>query len=243
MTQTVEGQHDYDAGMTFTALAKRIAELERQVAELKSAQPEERLRQALTRPANHHKRGRPPKYPFYIASLRDDLIRFLEEYWPELQMFFSVPSRPENIRLSVQRIFERPERIPGDLFHDSAQHLLQNFDVLIQVLASDRFRGDPRQVANAMAGVPGVSWWRSLKVCGEIPCRISRGERALRDYIRRKHIRLYDELASSNSDPIRVTSTLRRYPSKDPLILAMRSHTDYALRIWAAGETDISRLR
>ncbi len=238
MTQRMRKKTNYDAHSRQRALEQRVAKLEKRVEDLEAQQASEKLRRSLQlRPTR--RRGRPAEYKPYIFSIRDDIVRMLEEYWPELQLFFAWSDKSANIKAALESIARRPEHIPGGHDRISAQHLLDHFDTLVAVLSSDRFRGDPRQVANAMAGVPDIGWWRSLKICGETPCSLPVGERAVREYLRRKHKRLYEILVAAD-DP---SLTLQQYRTRDRLIIAMQSDPRYAAQIWQAGVADISRLK
>jgi hypothetical protein len=70
--------------------------------------------------------------------------------------------------------------IPTNIIHyDAAMHLSKNFYSVVDFLGSDRFRGDPRQIANALAGAPR-HWWTSLKIYQSEPCDFPIGNRALK---------------------------------------------------------------
>jgi len=120
------------------------------------------------------------------------------------------------LRRALETIAEREGSLPASQRrHDwPALHLLKHFPELIQFLSSDRFRRDPRQVANAFAGVPSVSVWRSLKLCQADPCNNPIGSRAIRSYIRRKHPELYQRLLADYS-LVNFATALKSYRSKD----------------------------
>lgn len=123
--------------------------------------------------------GRPRRHiPDELFSLRDRLVWFLESNWPELEPLFR-RARSAN---DIERALE-PYRA-----YDPAPYLVAHKEKLSEFLTSSRYHGDPRQIANAMAGVDTLSWRRSLDLCStpENRCTLFVHERAWRDLMRRK---------------------------------------------------------
>src|SRR5262249_47007722 len=142
--------------------------------------PEKKIWQLLKEREPKPKRGRRPKYLFHIEATRNAILELLEEFWPEFYVLFKRPDRPEAIRTLLKAFHKRPL---WERYRAAVDHLLANFDTLLLVLESDRYRSNPRSLANSLAGVPHVSWWRSLKVCGEREYRSLLGDRVLKSYV------------------------------------------------------------
>jgi hypothetical protein len=126
----------------------------------------------------------------YLLHYRNDIALWLETVWPNLvPLLFGTNSRStvdaflrRHIQMAQPRLFER--------------RLIDNLDELFSFLKSKRFVRRPskravegvlrwrsditcyraaarfptRQIANAMAGVPDISWRRSLDRSGRSPC-------------------------------------------------------------------------
>jgi hypothetical protein len=97
---------------------------------------------------------------------------------------------------------------------------LENLADLADFLSGDRFRRDPRQIANAFAGSNTMGVWRSLKRCQAYPSNEPIGQRAIRAYIRRKHARLFARLSADYSLP-NFANSLRSYRGKDANVRAL----------------------
>ena len=154
---------------------------------------------------------------------RDEIVQMLELYWPELAPLCSPKPDVDDLRRALSRV---PLLMQGR--HElPARQLLKHLPDLVRFLSTDRFRGDPRQIANAFAGVPTIGIWRSLKVCQAGPCQSPIGERAIRAYIERKHKRLYENLSADNSI-VNFATALKRYRSRDPKLQAYSAQLLYS---------------
>lgn len=113
------------------------------------------------------KRGRKPKWDIREAKVfRIELLNLLREFWPSLRPLFATRIPAAERRGKMEALLQR--EVLGDplkLGHlvRAAHHLLTHNDELDYFLRSGRYRGTPGSVANAMAGVPNVSWKTSLK--------------------------------------------------------------------------------
>ncbi len=135
------------------------------------------------------KRGPASRLP--IASLlgrRDSLIQTLEPFWPELRPVFERTASVKDLVLGMRPIF-RPQR-HGSLVQ-WIDHLKSHAKELRSFLHSCEYTGDPRQIANAMAGLPEYTWTTSLKLCRRSPSDLVIHKRALRDYLQRKYSRTF----------------------------------------------------
>ncbi len=149
-----------DATRLLRSLEQRIEELETRIAILERRNDpefsyEEELEASQAIPSINEMR----------LMKRNYLVNMLENYWPEQFPLMSRPSKPKTLREFLIIIAKPNFGMNGEM----AKHLLDNFESLIEFLKSNRFRNDPRQIANALAGVPELSFWRSLKLCGASP--------------------------------------------------------------------------
>lgn len=180
-------------------LADRIAELELQVAELRRdvallkqlsewplfADESEELKR---------KKKPGPKEKIsdeVLFHYRDGLILWLDRFWSWLGDRLSAASTIEQVRTIFEAVAEEPELRP-----EWQKRLLENIAALHEFLCSERFgkalpeatamdalnlplnnekrhraanQFPSRQIANAMAGVPDLSWRRSLDRCTAHP--------------------------------------------------------------------------
>jgi hypothetical protein len=206
-TQTLPASPEFDAKRSIHTLQKRIAKLESSVADLMAARNAEF--EGLPQ-AEHKRPGPKPRHGGMILSDRDRLVEMLECYWPEIEpMCLPWPNRE-----GLKRVLES---IPGQALgrHDYfAKHLLAHLPHVLRFVVSNRFRRDPRQIANAFAGFPNVSVWRSLKICQAKPCNNPIGSRAIRAYLRRKHPKLHGRLTADYS-LTNFATAIRDYRTKD----------------------------
>jgi len=194
----------FDALHSFRGLQREVKKLERGLAEQKSELG--RLRELIDQSwrseldlspmvaddepdARKRRPGPKPKHPGGVTDLRNRLVAMLECYWPELEPFCGPRLQAEKLKIVLDAIAKYPLTNHGD----AAKHILGNFDLLISFLGSNRFRNDPRQIANAVAGAP-LSWWSSLKICQAEPSDCPIGHRAIKAYVRRKHKRMFASL-------------------------------------------------
>jgi hypothetical protein len=236
MTRSSQKKLNYDARIT--ALEEAVSELREQLRSFRDESHEKTLHLKLLQPPKP-KRGRKSLIQPFVISDRDELIDMLERFWPELAPMCNKPE-PKLLREMLGLLAKAPDRERAR----AANHLIQSFDVLIEFLRSDRYRQDPRNIANALAGVPKVSWWRSLKHCGgsrrskEIP-----RDRAIRDYLHRKHQKIYERLQKADGDVVRITVEMRGIRSRDAIVALLQRNAVYAAQIWKAGEPDYIALR
>jgi hypothetical protein len=105
-------------------------------------------------------------------------------------------------------------------------------------LKSDRFHGNLRNLANAMAGVPEMSWKRSFDLCVKNPPKppIPVHPRAIRDFLNRNFPERLRELEAVK-DTRAVRKILARSRSKDPDYLKLKTNPGWVLRWISDGIT------
>jgi hypothetical protein len=181
------------------------------------------------------KPGPKPLHEGLLSSDRDQLIQMLEFYWPELEPLCRPKPNPHGLRRVLESI---PHHLGG--YHAyAAQHLLKHLPELLKVLVGDRFRRDPRQIANAFAGFPKISIWTSLKRCQAKPCNIPIGNRTIRAYIRRRHPELHGRLIADYS-LVNFAAALRSHRSNDTMLIAFGAQHLY--QVWKQCEPDYSSI-
>jgi hypothetical protein len=177
-----------------------------------------------------------------LASRRDDLVRFLESNWPELQVLCVPKLNPVALKEALVAFATVASDDPVaralegtvDDHRAAARRLVDDFSQLQFLLEKhqNRVAGDPRQIANAMAGSPDMGFWTSLKRCQRLPFRVGIHLRAMRAYIQRKHPRLYKVLSEPHSLP-ELAAFRSRYRTKDKVLVGFTA-VDLE-RIWVDG--------
>ncbi len=129
-----------------------------------------------------------------LFAYRSGLVDWLERIWPDLAPKLLSAETKEQVLAAF-----RPFVNPPELRRDYERRLLENADELLHFMRGDKFRRKPpraavvhalngpwsdpargkaanklpaRQVANAMAGVPELSWRTSLDRCSQQPSHI-----------------------------------------------------------------------
>jgi hypothetical protein len=187
-------------------------------------------------PVGERKRPGPKPIHFWaLLSDRDTLVQMLEYYWPELESLCWPKPKPKILKMVLEAI---PSQHAG-WYAQASKHLVEQIDNLVKFVTTDRFRRDPRQIANALAGFPKVSIWRSLKLCQSSPCNHPIGSRAIKSYIRRRHPELFRNLDADYSLP-NFASALRGYRTKDQSLAAFRA--DYLYQSWKQCKPDYAAI-
>jgi hypothetical protein len=135
------------------------------------------------------KRGRPPLMPRARRDRqRDDLINFIEPRWPDLLRHMKPRKGLEHLLQTLKNVS------PGAETTWPYLHLTGNIGSLWEFLQSGRYKGEPRQIAYAMAGVPEMTWRSSLDACTKHPSRLHINLPAFKDHIRRHNPELLRSL-------------------------------------------------
>jgi hypothetical protein len=164
-------------------------------------------------------KGRPTKVPVSdLIKRRDALVLWIEEHWPEIELAVRKARNAEDLQASLKRARGSGTHPFQPLFYHQPEKYLQQ---LWAFLSSDRYHGNPRDIAGAMAGMPELSWKRSFDVCSSRKCRTSKHPRAYRDYLKKKFPQRFRELLTAKSAG-EVAVILRRSRTKDQHYLALR---------------------
>lgn len=237
-TQNSQTSDKFDAERSWRDLERRVRNIEDRMAN----QLEEEYRFAL-----HVEKDRMAKLPKKrgpktisdgeLDSRLNVLDQFLESQWPELAPLCG--PKP-NLRALREALIGFAQPIASarvgtvDDHRAAAQRLLDNFDQLTELLTNhqDRFAGDPRQIANAIAGCPEIRFWTSLKRCQQRPVRVGIHPRAIKSYIQRKHPTLHKKLLENPSTP-ELAAFWHRQRTKDPILIGLKA-SDLE-RLWKMG--------
>jgi hypothetical protein len=206
-THSAHSTRKFDAERVIAELVQRVARLEKALEN--GVGPIDYLAQEIPT-AERKKPGPKPIHFQGLLADRDTLVQMFEYHWPEVEPLCWPKAKPR----SLLRVLEAISAEKMSSYAQAARHLTQHFDSVLEFLASDRFRRDPRQIANALAGVPQVGLWRSLKLCQSRPTSYPIGQRAMKAYLKRKHPVLYRRLAA-DVDILNFVSALLSYRTKD----------------------------
>lgn len=224
--------------LIFDPYQKRMDEIEARLESIEALLREKvdasvgKDEEQLQRRKSTRKRGPAVTIPIeHLVIRRDRLVHFLEFYWPFLGRLLAQPQNGTAILLALQKCVNSP----NSSLVPTAEELLQHSTSLLQFLWSSDYSGDPRQIANAMAGIPEYSWSTSLKKCRNHPSTMAIGEVAMRDYLRRKCPAALAKLlnAKSPDDAARIMKAVR---TDDRELLWLASHPEYLLRLLERGQ-------
>jgi len=175
------------------------------------------------------RRGRTPRLSrMELFGIRERLVHYCSFNWPELVWILNYAQDASDAARLIQRHLE-----PG--IWNEHEHLYQNADQLWSFVKSKRYHGDPRQVADAMAGVPKLSWRTSWNRCMSDPTHVSLHQRAYRDYLRRKFPERFHELLRAETTD-EVITILDRARTDDVVIRLLRAYPERVLTILEEGK-------
>lgn len=162
------------------------------------------------------KKGRPENIDQHdLLRRRDNLFNFCCYHWPELKNMIRRAK-------SVRRLDTLLTWFDDKAYEPEGRALLKaRVQSLWEFTRSSRYRGDPLHIADALAGVPEISWWRSKNRCSGHEPIISRHPRSWRDYVERKFPERYRELLRAGN-PEKVRLVLDRAQTDDLVILTLK---------------------
>jgi hypothetical protein len=168
--------------------------------------------------------------PEELLKRRDLLSRWLEEDWPSLSVALR---KAKNSNQALAAILAAKERVPF-VMQPSFYRAPQKYkEQLWEFLESRRLAGNPRNLAGAMAGLPELSWKRSLDICQQNPCQFPLAQQAWRDFMRRKFpVRLRELLEAATPEDAK--AVLARSKTMDPTYLHLKKHPEEALLVLKA---------
>jgi hypothetical protein len=102
--------------------------------------------------------------------------------------------RPKNLEHLLQ-VFKKVS--PGAQTNWPYLHVTENIGALWEFLKSGRYKGEPRQIAYALAGVPEMSWRSSFDYCTKNPSQQHINLPAFVDHIRRHNPKCLRDLEAN----------------------------------------------
>jgi len=142
------------------------------------------------------KRGRRPRIPREeLEQRRDDLVQFIEIRWPDLVDYLKRRRSKESLLQAIKNAS------PGAESNWPYRHMTEHIGALCEFLQSGRYKGEPRQIAYAMAGVPELTWRSSLDYCTKNPSRLHIALPAFMDHIRRHNDLCLKSLLQDGATP------------------------------------------
>jgi hypothetical protein len=187
-----------EEAISISELTKLVVELRERVRKLEGVvSGNEPLLFVGEEPSGEPSMGRKPKLPAdELVRRRDRLSSWIEQNWP----FLSVElGNPRNAKFAAYAFVKAKRRRPA-LFQPPFYHDPEKYtDQLWEFLHSRRFGGNPRYLAGAMAGLPELSWKRSLDISQEHPLQTPLQPEAWRDHFRRRFNLRFRELESAKT--------------------------------------------
>jgi hypothetical protein len=197
----------------------RIAELEKTMVELTKRVEELERRDRVNIPMPlKRKRGPKPKLSKdELLRRRDTLILWLEENWPELSHAIKRARKAEQL-IPIMRKMR-----PLSSHHEQPPFIKEwnrYWPKLWEFIArSGRYYNNPRNIANALAGVPELSWKRSFDVCSSHPSHLSIQPRAVLDYLLRNVPERLKAIRAANGDVERIRDILESRTKDNHLVM------------------------
>lgn len=224
--------HNHKLAKYVTELTKRVEALESRVQFLEPYPYNARRGFLSLGGSAPKKKGRKPGIEKEdLLRLRDALTTWLEQDWPEL----SVGIRRSK---SGKAVVEALKSTNGYGHYPFTPDINQNADKYEretwEFLQSGKYRGSPRNFANAMAGLPNVSWRTSWNICSANPCTRPILPPAIRDHIRRKFPNRFRELLKAKTEED-VKRILRKSHSKDETWTWFKKNPSKVLESLGAG--------
>jgi hypothetical protein len=177
--------------------------------------------------ADEVNRGPAPTHRNDLLPFRDKLVMLIEWYWPEIQQACTLPINGKFLLRTLNAV---KLKVPCE----ASSHLVDHIDKLIMFVNAHNkkpphartFRNDPRQFANAMAGIPLIGFWSSMRKCERKAnrCQSAIDKRAIRSYIQRKHRRLAGILSGVKvGDTLAYRAALKDYDLRDAHLVLYRN--------------------
>jgi hypothetical protein len=203
---------------------QRIVRLERMVAENGLEEPH-----AFGEPEKRGK-GRPSGITQEELIRRaPSLVLWLEDNWPEISLGLKKARSEEDIAEALRS--GRRHTYRGPAFYKEPERFASVCWRFINAeRKANKFRGNPRNLAAAMAGLPEISARTSFNRCGTWTNQKCHpvGYRAYRDYLQRNFSDRFLLLLKATS-PEEVAKILRGSHSRDKVVRYLRENPDKVL--------------
>lgn len=166
--------------------------------------------------------GRKPKLAMQeVVKRRDGLALWIETNWRYLSQELSKALNPKSAAHALAQAKESGAVVMHfvPFYSDPARFA----DEVWAFLKSKRYRGNPRNLAGAMAGLPELSWKRSLDIAQKNPVTTPMQPQAWRDHLRRRFPDRFRELRRAQTVE-EVRAILRKSKSDDVTYCHMKKH-------------------
>jgi hypothetical protein len=210
--------------LSLPEVTKKLAEMKMRIERL-----EEHTGAAfypLQLPPAQRRMGRKPKLELKELLMRRDLmVPWVEQHWPYLSVTLG---KVKNAQHAAAAFIVAKERMSGVCHAPFYRDPEQYADNLWKFLKSRNFRGNPRNLAGAMAGLPELSWKRSFDVCSCHPCKLPVATQAYWDYMRRRFPDRLRELQRMKTEE-QVEVILKKSRTHDPTYLWLKENPEKVL--------------
>jgi len=222
----------YEGVLSLPDVNKSLAEIKERLEKLEAEVFATGV-EVLPSPVVKRKKGRRPLLEQKILlERRDNLTNWIERNWPYLSVALrKTRSSPD----AIAAIIAAKKRMPGlfqpPFYKDPDKYAT----ALCQFLKSGRFNGNPRNLAGAMAGLPELSWKRSLDVCSTHPCKHPLATEAYWDYMRRYFPDRWQELRQTTTEE-QALAVLAKSRTHDPAFNYLKEQSGNILKWFNAGD-------
>lgn len=155
-------------------------------------------------------------------------VEKLESNWPELQILFKKCKNVDSLMIGLN------DFVTSRYSHWALQ-LIDHADLLFEFVKGPNYRGNPRNLADSISGVPELGLYRSQRICRDHPSTLPIGERALRDYMRRRHPHKFPELRRAKTEK-QVMEIVRNTRTTDQIYLTMAKSPGLLLKALGEGK-------
>ena len=179
----------------------------------------------LSPPPRKPRMGRKPKLETdELLGRWKRLTTWLEQNWPRLLVPMRDAECSGSASEAIAAILAVKEHGISGIQQPRFYQTPEEFEeALGAFFKSKRYRGNPRNLAAAMAGLPELSWKRSFDICTAHPYKTGHALQAYWDYMHRNFPDRLRELEEAETE-LNVKIVLARSRTADPLYLHLRDH-------------------
>jgi len=183
------------------------------------------------------RKGRKPKLAAdVLLKRRVSLTTWLEQNWPRLLVAMRKAESSGNTSDAMAALIDAKNHGIQGVFQPPFYHSPEQFETALGAfLKSGRYRGNPRNLAAAMAGLPEVSWKRSFDICIQHPYKTGFAIQAYWDYMERKFPDRLRELEEAKT-PLEVKIVLARSRTNDLVYRHLKENPGQVKERLAAGK-------
>jgi hypothetical protein len=175
--------------------------------------------------------GRRPKLPTKeVIARRDAVSLWIEVNWPLLSLQLTRALRSKNKDVAIGAFAQvRDLGVVMTRYVPFQRDPARFADQVWAFVRSERFGGNPRNLAGALAGLPELSWKRSLDIAQEHALDTPLQPQAWRDHLRRRFNERFRELMRANTIED-VKAILKKSKSNDVTYRHMKKYPEEVLQ-------------